>query len=277
MKNTVLEAVAPTVEEAIEKGLAEMGLKREEVDVEVLDEGKRNLFRFASRNARVRLILKGAQVQDNHEIQVVGDSNDGFDFDEESYADEHPELEEKETFLSDEDQAILNDTDHFLETLSGDPEDAIGTVKAVLEELLRRMEVEASLNIEEIYSESDNRKVIAINLEGNDLGYLIGRRSETLNALQYITSLIVSHRMQQWVPIQIDIQNYRSRRENELRKLARRMAEQVKRTGRRQFLEPMPANERRIIHMELRSSPEVNTESVGEDPNRKISIFPKDK
>lgn len=277
MKNTVLEAVAPTVEEAIEKGLAEMGLKREEVDVEVLDEGKRNLFRFASRNARVRLILKGAQVQDNHEIHVVGDSNDGFDFDEESYADEHPELEEKETFLSDEDQAILNDTDHFLETLSGDPEDAIGTVKAVLEELLRRMEVEASLNIEEIYSESDNRKVIAINLEGDDLGYLIGRRSETLNALQYITSLIVSHRMQQWVPIQIDIQNYRSRRENELRKLARRMAEQVKRTGRRQFLEPMPANERRIIHMELRSSPEVNTESVGEDPNRKISIFPKDK
>ncbi len=277
MKNTVLEAVAPTVEEAIEKGLAEMGLKREEVDVEVLDEGKRNLFRFASRNARVRLILKGAQVQDNHEIHVVGDSNDGFDFDEESYADEHPELEEKETFLSDEDQAILNDTDHFLETLSGDPEDAIGTVKAVLEELLRRMEVEASLNIEEIYSESDNRKVIAINLEGDDLGYLIGRRSETLNALQYITSLIVSHRMQQWVPIQIDIQNYRSRRENELRKLARRMAEQVKRTGRRQFLEPMPANERRIIHKELRSSPEVNTESVGEDPNRKISIFPKDK
>ncbi len=277
MKNTVLEAVAPTVEEAIEKGLAEMGLKREEVDVEVLDEGKRNLFRFASRNARVRLILKGAQVQDNHEIHVVGDSNDGFDFDEESYADEHPELEEKETFLSDEDQAILNDTDHFLETLSGDPEDAIGTVKAVLEELLRRMEVEASLNIEEIYSESDNRKVIAINLEGDDLGYLIGRRSETLNALQYITSLIVSHRMQQWIPIQIDIQNYRSRRENELRKLARRMAEQVKRTGRRQFLEPMPANERRIIHMELRSSPEVNTESVGEDPNRKISIFPKDK
>jgi spoIIIJ-associated protein len=277
MKNTVLEAVAPTVEEAIEKGLAEMGLKREEVDVEILDEGKRNLFRFASRNARVRLILKGAQVQDNHEIHVVGNSNDGFDFDEESYADEHPELEEKETFLSDEDQAILNDTDHFLETLSGDPEDAIGTVKAVLEELLRRMEVEASLNIEEIYSESDNRKVIAINLEGDDLGYLIGRRSETLNALQYITSLIVSHRMQQWVPIQIDIQNYRSRRENELRKLARRMAEQVKRTGRRQFLEPMPANERRIIHMELRSSPEVNTESVGEDPNRKISIFPKDK
>ncbi len=277
MKNTVLEAVAPTVEEAIEKGLAEMGLKREEVDVEVLDEGKRNLFRFASRNARVRLILKGAQVQDNHEIHVVGDSNDGFDFDEESYADEHPELEEKETFLSDEDQAILNDTDHFLETLSGDPEDTIGTVKAVLEELLRRMEVEASLNIEEIYSESDNRKVIAINLEGDDLGYLIGRRSETLNALQYITSLIVSHRMQQWIPIQIDIQNYRSRRENELRKLARRMAEQVKRTGRRQFLEPMPANERRIIHMELRSSPEVNTESVGEDPNRKISIFPKDK
>ncbi len=151
-------------------------------------------------------------------------------------------------------------------------EDYEGAVRAVLGQLLNKMEVKADFTIETRVSEDDGRKMIMVNIEGQDLGYLIGRKSETLNALQYITSLIVSHKMQQWVPLQIDIQNYRSRRENELRKLARRMADQVLKTGRKQFLEPMPANERRIIHMELRENPDVETESVGEEPNRKVSI-----
>ncbi|HOV05793.1 MAG TPA: R3H domain-containing nucleic acid-binding protein, partial [Anaerolineaceae bacterium] len=105
------------------------------------------------------------------------------------------------------------------------------------------------------------------------LSILIGRRSETLNALQYITSLIVSKELNRWVPLMIDVQGYRNRRERQLRQLGRRMAEQAVQSGRKQTLEPMPANERRVIHMELRNHPQVYTESVGEEPNRKVTIL----
>ena len=111
-----------------------------------------------------------------------------------------------------------------------------------------------------------------VDVEGKDLSILIGRRSETLNALQYITGLIVSKELGRWVPLLIDIQGYRSRRERQLRQLGRRMADQAVQTGRKQTLEPMPANERRIIHLELRDHPQVFTESVGEEPYRKVTI-----
>ncbi|MDP3721309.1 MAG: R3H domain-containing nucleic acid-binding protein, partial [Anaerolineaceae bacterium] len=101
------------------------------------------------------------------------------------------------------------------------------------------------------------------------------RRSETLNALQYIASLIVSKELGRWVPMMIDVQGYRKRRDRQLRQLGRKMAEQAIQTGRRQVLEPMPANERRVIHLELRNHPEVITESMGEEPYRKVTISPK--
>ena len=111
-----------------------------------------------------------------------------------------------------------------------------------------------------------------VNIEGKDLSILIGRRSETLNAMQYITSLIVNKELGRWVPTQIDVQGYRIRRERQLRQLGRRMAEQAIQSGRKQTLEPMPANERRVIHLELREHSQVFTESVGEEPYRKVTI-----
>jgi spoIIIJ-associated protein len=120
-----------------------------------------------------------------------------------------------------------------------------------------------------------DEKIILLDIQGDDLSILIGRRSETLNALQYITSLIVSKELGKWVPLMIDVQGYRKRRERQLRQLGRKMAEQALQTGRRQVLEPMPANERRIIHLELREHPDVITESAGDEPNRKVTITPK--
>jgi spoIIIJ-associated protein len=115
---------------------------------------------------------------------------------------------------------------------------------------------------------------VSVDVNGDDLSILIGRRAETLNALQYITSLIVSKEIGRYVPIIVDVEGYRVRREGQLRQLARRMADQAIKTGRRQILEPMPANERRIIHIELRENPKVSTESVGEEPRRKVTIIP---
>jgi spoIIIJ-associated protein len=127
------------------------------------------------------------------------------------------------------------------------------------------------------YGEKDreNRTIIQVDIHGDDLGVLIGRRSETLNALQHIASLIVSKQTQQWVHLIVDVEGYRSRRERQLRHMARRMAEQAVKTGRRQVLEPMTAAERRIVHLELRNHPAVTTESIGEEPARKVTIIPK--
>ena len=83
--------------------------------------------------------------------------------------------------------------------------------------------------------------------------------------------------MEEWIPLMVDVQGYRYRRERQLRQLARRIADQVVQTGRKQILEPMPANERRIIHLELRYHPFVTTESTGEEPNRRATIFLKPK
>ena len=111
-----------------------------------------------------------------------------------------------------------------------------------------------------------------VEIHGDDLSVLIGRRAETLNALQYLLALIISKEATHWVQVIVDVEGYRARRERQLRQLARRMTDQVLRTGKRQVLEPMSAAERRIVHLELRDHAEVKTESVGEEPNRKVSI-----
>jgi spoIIIJ-associated protein len=150
------------------------------------------------------------------------------------------------------------------------------SARQVVSELLEKMKVQAQVTAHWTPPQDEkDRAMVVVEVQGQDLSILIGRQSETLNALQYITSLIVSKEVGHWVPLLIDIQGYRSRRERQLRQLARRMAEQVIQYGRRQVLEPMPASERRIIHLELRDHPQVTTESEGEEPTRKVVILPK--
>jgi spoIIIJ-associated protein len=144
--------------------------------------------------------------------------------------------------------------------------------------MLLRMKVSARVSTRYASEpDSDGDLPVLIDIRGDDLSILIGRRAETLNALQYLLALIVSKEADRWVQVVVDVEGYRNRRENQLRQLARRMAEQAVRTGKRQILEPMSAAERRIVHLELRSHAEVTTESVGEEPNRKVSIILKKK
>jgi spoIIIJ-associated protein len=149
--------------------------------------------------------------------------------------------------------------------------------RETVSDLLDRMSVHARVSSH--FGEADeerSRVPILVDVRGDDLGILIGRRAEVLNALQYIAGLMVSKELGHSISLVIDVEGYRSRREGQLRQLARRMADQAMKTGRRQVLEPMPANERRIIHMELREHPGVKTESIGEDPRRKVTIVPKE-
>jgi spoIIIJ-associated protein len=155
-------------------------------------------------------------------------------------------------------------------------EHILEVARDTVSELLRKMHVRA--NVTARFGEAEDprsRLPVLVDITGKDLSILIGRQAERLNALQYIASLIVSKEVGRLVGLVLDVQGYRQRREQQLRQLARRMAEQAVRTGRRQVLEPMPANERRIIHMELRDHPQVTTESIGEEPRRKVTIIPK--
>jgi len=145
--------------------------------------------------------------------------------------------------------------------------DVVGVAIEVLEDLLRLMEVTGAIKA------LSGEIPIALDIEGDDLGILIGRRGQTLACLQYILRLIVAGRLKAWLPLSIDICGYKKRRRDSLQKLALRLAEQVKLRHRAMTLEPMPADERRIIHLALANHPDVVTHSVGEGEGRKVVIL----
>ena len=243
-ERTKLEIIAPSVEEALEKGLKDLGLNRNDVDIEILDEGKKGLLGIGSRQARIALKIKRLQQTD----------------------DKPPEQSEVE--LKVPSKPMETETPP---SISEEPEEvsiARETINIILEKLMVNAQVSVKLG------ESDENRVqpVLIDIQGNDLSFLIGRKAETIDALQYITGLIVGRELDRWVPLRIDVQNYRKRREDELKKLARRIADQVISTGRKQVLEPMPPNERRIIHIALKENPHVESESFGEEPRRKVTV-----
>jgi spoIIIJ-associated protein len=154
-------------------------------------------------------------------------------------------------------------------------EDALRVTCETVMELLERMGVGGHVETRWGEAEEGETRHLLVDIRGDDLSILIGRRGETLAALQYITRLIVGKELGQPAPIVVDVQGYRARRERQLRQLARRMASQAVDFGRTMTLEPMPANERRIIHLELRERQDVYTESVGEGEHRKVTIIPR--
>jgi spoIIIJ-associated protein len=238
---TKLEVIAPSVEEAIENGLQELGLTEADVDVEILDEGKKGLLGLGTRQARVALKIKPRGSDTAAKVSVSSEN------------------ERSQVQPADE------------EGVRGEAEE-VEIAREVIETILEKMQVNANISVRLGDSDSNRVQPVLIDIEGNDLSFLIGRKAETINALQFITSLIVGRELGRWIPLQIDVQHYRKRREDELRKLARRIADQVADTGRNQALEPMPPNERRIIHLELHDHPLVETESEGEDPARKVIV-----
>jgi spoIIIJ-associated protein len=116
---------------------------------------------------------------------------------------------------------------------------------------------------------------VVLGITGRNLGVLIGRRGDNLQALQFMVNLILSKNRRQWPRVVIDVENYRERREESLRTLADRIAYRVRRSGRPYTLEAMPAGDRRVIHLALRDHPDVETYSIGEGAARRVVIAPK--
>ena len=231
MERTTLEIIAPSVDEAVARAVEQLGVSRDMLEVDVLDEGSKGFLGFGSRQVRVRLTMKSV--------------------------DEAPQAEN----TSQAEPATAPGDDHLLEFTA-----------QTTRELLGKMKINARVTTRYAEADADGEVPVLVDVRGDDLSVLIGRRAETLNALQYILALIVSKEAGHWVQVIVDVEGYRARRERQLRQLARRMAEQALRTGKRQILEPMSAAERRIVHLELRNHPDVESESIGEEPNRKVTI-----
>ena len=256
-----LEIIAPTVEEALAQGLAQLGLPAEAVSMEVLDAGTKGLFGLGGRQVRVRLTVKGEDEEKPSEPTPPVSK---------PAQKPAPDMEKKSNPKQKQPEAKAAPQTDL------EKDDLIDFAEETVSKLLHYMNLEAQVSAYYEETNREDRKTIHVDIHGNDLGILIGRRSETLNAFQYISSLMVGKEAQQWVQLVIDVEGYRDRRENQLRRMARRMAEQAIKTGRRQILEPMSSSERRVIHIALRDHPAVTTESMGEDPHRKVTIIPRD-
>jgi spoIIIJ-associated protein len=149
--------------------------------------------------------------------------------------------------------------------------EALAAGREILEELLRHMGLAATVTIHA--GDTSKLDVTGDADEKEALGALIGRKGERLSALQHLVNLMLSRRMGSWTRVLVDVEDYRGRRERQLREIATRAAEHVTETGKMLQLEPMPALERRWVHLALRGHPDVSTQSIGEEPQRRVVIL----
>lgn len=254
-----IEATGEDVEQAIANGLAELGVGPGEVIVEVLEEPTRGMFGLGARPARVRL-QPLARPQPAAEGRVAERKQSA------------PPVDVSD--VDDEDNDVYIDA--LSEVYEGPLDEDAEVGKVVLAELLEKMSVRAEVVVRRAQSaEEDESTPWLLDVSGSgDLSVLIGRRGETLAALQYVTRLITSRELQRRANIVVDVAGYKARRSSKLHELAQRMADQAVRQGRTVTLEPMPPYERRIIHLALRNRGDVTTRSVGEGSARKVTIVP---
>jgi len=240
------EFTGRTAEEAIERGLLDLGKKRSDVDIEILERGKpANMLGMGGQDARVLLSfteeVREALAEPIEDEALVPRRPDAV----QAAADRAADLAEEQPPLTAEELAMGAE---------------------VLRELLQKMDVESEVAI-------DGRPGMeGVDVEGAELGVLIGRGGENLVALQQIVSAITSRRLGHTTHIPVDIEGYRRGREDNLRDVARRVAGRVKSTGQAVTLEPMLAYERRVVHLAVQGELGVKTESVGIDPNRRVVI-----
>src|SRR6266487_4595731 len=271
-----------------------LGKRREEVDVSVLQEPSRGAFGIGSKDARVLVTVrrgsKGAVITPEMADAILGpdvpdvvlaeeedeEYDEEFEDDEEEGEDEF-EDDEPVPFIASNapvDQSLILEQADVTRVASGELQDVetpsredIEITVNVLQHILRYMNIHATVQVR-------STSPLTLNIHGinENLGLLIGRRGETLASLQLLVNLIVSHRTRHRMRIIVDAENYRERREENLRSLALRVAQQVRNYRRSIALEAMPPHERRIVHIALSDSKDISTESIGEGDARRVVI-----
>lgn len=280
-EQTTLEIIAPTVEEAIAQGLAQLGLTADAVSIEVLDSGSKGLFGLGGRQVRVRISVNPPPAPfipaSTQREQTQGKPASARRKESTPKAREPRQPKESKPARSAPEAKQPHAQESAAPKKIERPENdqILDTTESVISKLINHLGMKAQVSAHYDEASTDDRRSIHVDVRGDDLSGLIGRHAETLNAFQYVASLIVGKETQQWVQLVVDVEGYRSRREKQVKQIALRMVEQVIKTGRRATLEPMTSSERRAIHIELRGHPAVTTESTGDEPHRKVVILPK--
>ena len=301
-----------TVEDAVADGLRSLGLTQEQAEIEIISRGSRGLFGIGSEPAQVRITPRVRKSAAPATAQPAPAPQPASGFGLDASPDTAPDarspaanLHRTTTSAVEEPAAspavlptfsrsphqpasprdaelAAEPEEHGAETGDGaagdeaDEAEMAALAVELLSETVRLMGFEADVVASWQEPDADNdERYLLLNLHGRDLGALIGRRGETLGNLQYLLRLMVNQRLHQWKNIVVDVEQYRQHRAEHLMQLALRSADQVAKTGRPLSLEPMPPNERRIIHLALRDNTNVYTESSGEGERRKIQILPR--
>lgn len=276
-----VESRGKTVEEALQKALISLGRRREEVEVKILSEGRAGILGFGAEDARVLVTVRApARPQApapppaaRPTAQAGFDEYESEDEDEEDYGEYEEEAEEE---LAPPRASVRRpspaEQPHPVPTTEDEEEiaDAAGTLVV---DLLNHMQIPANVTLRSVLGGKEPS--VHLDLSGDDLGILIGRRGETLGAIQFLVNLMLARRLGRWVRVTIDVEHYRDRREDALRAIARRAAERVRRSRQPVVLDRMIPAERRIIHLTLQDSPYVTTHSIGEGDDRRVVVSPK--
>lgn len=259
--------IGATVEEAVSLALQKLDIPREQVDVEVLQEGKKGFLGFGSRPAEVRVTVKKVEVE--HPQSIV---------EEVQQPEEIKQLKTESTTEQDEFVTDQREKQELVEQ-EKQPEaqqKKVINIETPIEEAKAYLfSIAESMDIEDLKISTEvNGKYVHFMLESEKAAYLIGKRGQTLNALQQLTQLVLNKNSKSFLLAKLDVENYRERRQEALEQLAERMADKAIRTRKRVQFEPMPSYERKIIHNALANRLDIETYSEGTEPNRYLVIEP---
>ena len=262
---------AKTVDEAITEAERELGVAREQLDITVITEGSKGFLGMRAENARIlAMVIGGPKVSAAAAATTPAPTPAPPAPAPKASAPAYVAraAEEDETEIGDFEEEDESDEESSAEpgARAQQRQETARIAQEVLETLLRHMELHGRVSVR---STADP---IILDVESESGGLLIGRRGETLSALQYMVNVLIGKRTRGWTKVVIDVEHWRARREDTLRSLALRQADRVRQQHRPIALDPMPANERRIIHMTLQGQRDIETHSEGEEPNRRLVI-----
>ena len=267
----VTEKWGDDIDSAVELALVDLKCSREDVDIEVLEQPSRGFFGIGSKLALVR-VSKKKREPEIPDIPEVPEVEEKIEIAAEPVVQEtavkEPEAAEKKTTKQpapEKRSSKLEELD-FHKTMDHLPVCEDHPAGVFLQDVAKQM----GLNVNMVVK-ADERNVY-VNIDGADSGTIIGKRGQTLDAIQYLTSLVVNRDESEYVKVVVDAENYRSKRERTLEQLAVKLAGKVARTRRPVRLEPMNPYERKVIHATLQDHPKVTTRSEGQDPYRRVII-----
>ena len=279
------EYTAKSVEEALEKALNEMMLTREDIHYEIVQQPTKGFLGFGQKDAVVRVSKKDAAETKVEAVEVKAVKTEKkAEVKAEIPVQEPTPVVEVVVDDTEEQEAEVSFEEAFDADIDEETEESdVAVAKADKKELYEAAEAKGRAFLAKIFDEmkldvvidvKENGGYLVFDLQGENLGILIGRRGDTLDSLQFLLNLVINDKNNAKVKGIIDIENYRAKREETLIGLGHKLAAKARKTGQKVVLEPMNPQERRIIHMALQNDKRVTTYSEGEEPYRKVVIEP---